>query len=134
MRNMILCTVILLTGFSTGLYAQTGTVEGTVTDGNTRETMHGVNVVGQETTRGTTTNADGEYSLEVDVGEVVVFSYVGYEPQTVQIDNGHLEEGLDVIMVSAVAAMDEMVVVGFGCERSANLAAAGWRLSGEAGE
>src|SRR5690625_472852 len=109
MRNMILCTVILLTGFSTGLYAQTGTVEGTVTDGNTGETMPGVNVVVQETTSGTTTNADGEYSLEVDVGEVVVFSYVGYEPQTVQIDNGHLEEGLDVIMVSAVAAMDEMV-------------------------
>jgi len=131
MRNMILCTVILLTGFSTGLYAQTGTVEGTVTDGNTGETMPGVNVVVQETTSGTTTNADGEYSLEVDVGEVVVFSYVGYEPQTVQIDNGHLEEGLDVIMVSAVAAMDEMVVVGFGTQRRANVTGAVSTVSGE---
>src|SRR5690625_1551562 len=135
MRTMIRCitlllTVFLSTAYTASTYAQTGNVEGTVTDGSTGETMPGVNVVIQETTTGTTTNADGEYSLEVDVGEVVVFSYVGYEPQTVQIDNGHLEEGLDVIMVSAVAAMDEMVVVGFGTQRRANVTGAVSTISG----
>ncbi|MFW5945063.1 MAG: carboxypeptidase-like regulatory domain-containing protein, partial [Bacteroidota bacterium] len=60
-------------------------VTGTVTDAQTGDPLPGVNIVVQGTKKGTTTDKDGEYSIEVPADATLVFSFVGYEEQSVEI-------------------------------------------------
>ena len=59
------------------------TLTGTVTEQSTSIPLPGVNVVIKNTTTGTSTDFDGNYQIEVNNGDVLVFSYVGY--QTIEI-------------------------------------------------
>ncbi|WP_340105961.1 SusC/RagA family TonB-linked outer membrane protein [Rhodohalobacter sp. 8-1] len=91
------------------------TVEGRVTDANTGEALTGVTIVAPGTNIGTTTDLNGDYSLTVpDETEALVFSYVGYLSQEVQI-NGRSE--INIELQEEVIAMDEAVVTAFGLER-----------------
>lgn len=67
-------------------WAQTGTITGVVVDAETGETLIGANVVLDGTTIGSTTDLDGRYTIPgVDPGQYAVrFSYIGYQPKTVQ--------------------------------------------------
>ena len=61
------------------LYAQTGKVEGVVTDGEFNEPLAFANVLVKGTTTGTTTDFDGNYTIDLDPGTyTLVFSFVGY--------------------------------------------------------
>ena len=63
------------------------TIKGTVTDENS-EKLPGVSVTVKGTTRGSTTNANGEFSIAVPNDKsILVFSFVGYEPQEILINN-----------------------------------------------
>jgi TonB-dependent starch-binding outer membrane protein SusC len=87
------------------------TVSGTVSDefGNP---LPGVNVLVKQTTNGTTTDADGKYSISVAAGtETLVFSFIGYELQEVAIDN---RSSIDVSMLPDIASLEEVVVIGYG--------------------
>jgi TonB-linked SusC/RagA family outer membrane protein len=87
-------------------------VRGRVTDGDTGETIPGVNVVVRQTTIGTVTDINGRYTLTIpDDAQVLVFSFVGYETQEVAIA-GRTE--INVAMRPSIAQLDEMVVVGYG--------------------
>jgi len=92
--------------------AQDREVRGRVSDADTGETIPGVNVVVRGTTIGTTTDAQGQYRLTVPEGaEILVFSYVGYEPQEVTI-TGRTQ--VDVRLRPSIAQLQELVVVGYG--------------------
>lgn len=92
------------------------TVTGTIKDEN-GETFPGVNVVIKGTTNGTTTDADGKYSLTVDNDNAtLVFSFVGYKTQEVAIAGRSI---VDVILSPDVQSLDEVVVTALGIERSA---------------
>ncbi|GAB3495842.1 TonB-dependent receptor [Spirosoma knui] len=97
------------------------TITGTVTD-ETGAGLPGVSVVTKGTQRGTTTNADGRYTLTVPSnGAVLVFSFVGYITQEVTIGN------LRTVNVSLKAdqkTLNEVVVVGYGVQKKANLTGA----------
>ena len=61
---------------SFALFSQNGTVNGSVSDSETNEPLPGVNVVVKNTTKGTNTDFDGNFSIQdVSSGEVLVFSY-----------------------------------------------------------
>ena len=125
MKNKLLLTTILICVFVSSGFAQDVTVEGTVTDAATGEQLPGVNVVIQDTSTGTTTGMDGSYSINVDgPGTAIVFSYVGYEAQTVSITSSHIDQGLDVELQEDVALLDELVVVGFGTQERAQVTGA----------
>lgn len=79
--------LILLFSLSSHLQAQRHKVSGYVLDANTGEGLPGVNVVVKGTFRGLATNIDGFYSIEVKMGEVLVFSFLGMRTQEVKIDN-----------------------------------------------
>ena len=86
-------------------------VTGTVTDAETGDPLPGVNIVVEGTTTGTSTDMDGEYSIEVPSDATLVFSFVGYQEQTVDV-NGR--EEISVTMEQAVTELEEVVAVGYG--------------------
>jgi len=125
MKQWLLLVPILLLGLSNSAIAQTESVEGTVTDATTGEPLPGVNIVIEGTTTGTTTAGDGSYSISVDSpGTVLVFTFIGYMTQSIAITMDHINDGLDIVLDDDVALLDEMIVVGFGTQRRADVTGA----------
>jgi TonB-dependent starch-binding outer membrane protein SusC len=90
------------------------TVKGIVTDKNTGEALPGVNVVVRGTTIGTVTDVAGSYTLVVPTTSgTLVFSFIGYATQEVAIAGRTI---LDVILLSDIAQLNEVVVVGYGTQ------------------
>ena len=60
--------------------AQSGTITGSVTDSENNDALPGVNVILKNTTNGTNTDFNGNFSLDnIESGDVLVFSYLGYK-------------------------------------------------------
>lgn len=93
---------------STLAFAQ-NRVTGTVTD-KTGEPLIGVNVLEAGTTNGCITDTDGKYSLNVEKGKTLVFSFIGYRKQEVKVTRNIL----NVTMAEDTELLDEVVVIGYG--------------------
>jgi iron complex outermembrane receptor protein len=92
---------------------QTITVKGKVTDGQGGG-LPGVNIVVKGTTIGTTTDIDGDYSLDLNSSNVIlVFSYIGYLGQEVALEG---RSTLNLSLVEDVQNLEEVVVVGYGTQ------------------
>lgn len=90
-------------------------VEGRVTDADTGEPLTGVTVFVVGTNTGTTTDADGRFSLTVpDDAETLAFSYVGYIRQEIPIGD---RTEFNIQLASDVAMLDDVVVVGYGTQQ-----------------
>ncbi len=87
------------------------TLTGTVTEQATSIPLPGVNVVVKGTITGATTNFDGNYQIKINNGDVIVFSYIGYQSQEV-IYTG--QATLDIELSEDAAQLDEIVVIGYG--------------------
>ncbi|NNE77655.1 MAG: TonB-dependent receptor plug domain-containing protein, partial [Pricia sp.] len=95
-------------------HAQTTTVSGTVTSADDGLALPGVNVVVKGTTNGTVTDFDGNYSLDVsDTNGTLMFSYIGFKAQEIPISGNTT---INVSMQEDAAALDEVVVVGYGTQ------------------
>lgn len=91
------------------------TIRGKVVD-DTGEPLAGVSILLKGTTTGTTTDADGNYSLTVPEGTgTLVFSFIGFSAQEVSIDNRNV---IDVILVPDITALEEVVVTALGISRA----------------
>ena len=98
--------------------AQEGQVRGKVT-ADTGEALPGVNVLIKGTTVGTTTDVDGNYSLNVQQsGSFLIFSFIGFESKEVAIGTSSV---IDVTMIADAETLDEIVVVGYGEIRKSDL-------------
>ena len=100
-KIMMIC---MLLGGSNFIVAQQ--VSGTVTD-DTSQPLPGVSVILKGTTSGTTTDFDGNYSITANNGDVLVFSYVGFNSQEITVNGTEL----NIEMQSGVS-LDEVVLVG----------------------
>lgn len=118
-----LCSVFLSVFLlaSMAAWTQTRTITGTVTEkGNVP--LPGVSVVVKGTTLGTTTNLDGKYSLQVPVEATnILFSFVGFETQDIVIGSRVV---IDVELASSTTEIEEVVVVGYGTQKVANVSGA----------
>ncbi|WP_299534506.1 SusC/RagA family TonB-linked outer membrane protein [Ulvibacterium sp.] len=112
-RKLIVFLVLVLGAFP--LLAQNKTVSGTVTDSSDGSPLPGVNVLVQGTTNGTQTDFDGNYSIDVAEGNVLVFSYIGMMSQSITVGASNT---VDVQMVVDENQLDEVVVTALGLERS----------------
>ncbi len=111
------------------LFAQSTSITGKVTDSQTGEALPGVNVVVSNTTTGTATNADGQYTLSVsNAQDTLVFSYIGYITQKVPV-NGRTS--IDVALVQQAVQGQELVVVGYGTEKKRDLTGSVSTVSGD---
>ncbi|HSP11478.1 MAG TPA: TonB-dependent receptor [Salegentibacter sp.] len=116
-----LCSILLLFGGFFSMQAQTFTVEGNVTDENGMPLL-GVNVLVKGETRGTTTDFDGNFSIsEVSEENVLVLSYVGFETMEVPVDG---ESFLNIVLNSDSAALEEVVVIGYGTQQRKDITGA----------
>ena len=92
-------------------------ITGTVVDeqGNT---LPGVNVMKKGSKTGVSTDMDGNFTIDANKGEILVFSYIGFNNQEIQIrDNKNLK----IVMKSEAQQMNEVVIVGYGSQKKTNL-------------
>ncbi len=92
--------------------AQSREISGTVKD-NSDAPLVGASVVEKGTTNGSITDLDGNFSLKVNAGAVLVVSFVGYESKEVSVGN---ETALSIVLVEG-NALNEVVVVGYGTQK-----------------
>lgn len=100
----------------TAIEPQERLVKGKVTDAERGEGLPGVSILLKGTQKGTTTNPNGEFSIAVpDEKAILVFSFVGYEPQEMLVGN---RTQLTVSLKADTKALNEVVVVGYGTQRA----------------
>jgi len=120
----MLCVFLLLwlCGTSWAFQAPELFVSGTVSSQTDEETLPGVTVLVKGTGTGTITNIDGKYSINVaDEEGVLVFSSIGYTTQEIAV-NGR--SNIDVFMIEDMQNLDEVVVIGYGTQKSRDITGA----------
>ncbi|MCP9199708.1 TonB-dependent receptor [Gramella sp. GC03-9] len=111
-----LLTLLLVLVVQIG-FAQEKTVTGTVLDEDGLP-LPGVNVIEQGTSNGTQTDFDGNYSISVAPGDVLVFSYVGFQQQTITVGSSNV---YNVSLLVDAAALDEVVVTGYVTQKKSDI-------------
>ncbi|TFH27557.1 MAG: SusC/RagA family TonB-linked outer membrane protein, partial [Bacteroidia bacterium] len=107
--------------FHTDLF-QSHTVTGIVTAAEDGSALLGVSIQVKGKAKGTITNQNGDYTLEIDNQDaILIFSYIGYFSQEIPV-NGQLV--IDVQMVQDTKTLDEVVVIGYGTQKKINLSGA----------
>jgi TonB-linked SusC/RagA family outer membrane protein len=112
-------SLLLLFAFSPGLWAQQGTVKGRVSSGDS--TLNNVTVQVKGANRGTQTDQNGQFSLEAAPDAILIFSRVGYASQEVSIGG---KKYLDIQLVATAKEMSEVIVVGYGTQKKADVTGA----------
>ena len=93
-------------------------ISGTVTSAEDDEPLPGVSILVKGTQKGTTTNFDGNYSIEVSPGSVLQFSYIGYLTKEVNVSN---QSTINVGLDADLEQLEEVVVVGYGAVKKSDL-------------
>jgi TonB-dependent starch-binding outer membrane protein SusC len=118
MKRLLLLVIVL--SFAASLYAQ-HSVEGTITDAKSGETLIGVTIQIKGTTVGTTTDVNGKYHLVSDqltATSVIVYSFIGYAKQE---QTPGPRTVIDIQMSAEQYTLDELVVVGYGTSKKRNV-------------
>jgi hypothetical protein len=121
MKKPILClSAILISLISFSQF----NITGKVIDAETKEALHGASVFAQNTTRGTTTDKDGNFNLGLDKGGYeLIISFTGYESQSINMQGANQE--LVIEMKKADNSMSEVII------KSSNEVADGWEKYGQ---
>ncbi|MFA5296752.1 MAG: SusC/RagA family TonB-linked outer membrane protein [Lutibacter sp.] len=128
MKNLriFLFNVILL--LPVVLFAQQ-TIKGKVTEATGGTGLPGVGVIIKGTGIGTATDFDGNYTLEkVNVGDVLVFSYMGFTTQSVTVGNNTT---VNVVLIESAETLDEIVLIGYGAAKKKDKTGAAIKISSE---
>ena len=119
MRKKVVCILAMLF-VSIWVSAQNRTVSGTVTDTN-QEPMIGVSILDKGTTNGVVTDLDGKFTLTVSSQSILQISYVGYTAQEIAVGN---RTDFTIVLQEDNQALTEVVVVGYGTQKKADLTSA----------
>jgi TonB-linked SusC/RagA family outer membrane protein len=124
LRLSVTKQLMLLTGFMflcSFVFAQQKTVTGTVT-GNNNQALPGVSVLLQNTTRGTSTDNSGRFSITAANGDVLLFRSIGYQDQTVTVGD---QTNLSIHMINQTdSTLNDVVVIGYQTVRRRDLTGA----------
>lgn len=114
MNKLYLSLIVWLCAWS-ALSAQTKKVSGQVLDQITLEPVIGANILAVGTSRGTVTDIDGNYSIEIDQGDTLEFSYIGYT--SLRLSSDEIQLNPIVYLNIDIAQLSEIVVTALGVER-----------------
>lgn len=110
-KNLNVTILILSLLLGNLAIAQQSVFSGKVTDSSSGEALPGVSIVVKGTTNGTISNFDGNFTLSVNRGDVIQFSFIGYETQEIAAQG---QQALRVALVVDTEQLDEVVVIGYG--------------------
>lgn len=113
---LLLCFLMAVTSRS-----QTRRLTGMVTSGDDNKPLPGVSVSVKGKTSGTTTAAGGEFTLDVNLQDVLLFSYTGYASEERTVGSS---QNMTVTLNAITGKMDEVVVIGYGTQRRKEFAGA----------
>ena len=124
--QFILMLLFLVSCWTT--FGQEKTVSGIVTDeGNLP--LPGVTVIVKGTSNGTTTDFDGNYTINLSNAQnILVFSYIGFKTQEVNVGN---QSTINVALETDLVGLDEIVIVGYGAMKKSDLTGAVASVSGD---
>ncbi len=117
-RNLMFKVLLMLMigcFLSIDAFAQQITVKGLVKD-TAGEPIIGANVVIKGTTNGTITDFDGNFQLNANKGDIIVISFIGYQPQEAQA-----AASMNIILKDDTELLDEVVVIGYGSVKKDDL-------------
>ncbi|WP_016990721.1 TonB-dependent receptor [Flavobacterium sp. ACAM 123] len=104
MKKLLLILTLI---FSAGLTAQEIKVSGVVTD-NTKEPLPGTSILVKGTTKGTSTDADGKYTISAAVGDILQFTFIGYESKNIKVTGSTV----NVTLAESGELLQDVVVLG----------------------
>ena len=120
--------LLLLLLFPFFAFAQTITVTGTVID-ELGESIPGVNIMEPGTSNGTISDIDGKYQINISPQSKLAFSFIGYRPITVDVNNQRI---INVTMKEDSQLLDELVVIGYGQMKRSDLTGAVTSINSDA--
>ncbi|MFL1013440.1 SusC/RagA family TonB-linked outer membrane protein [Flavisericum labens] len=127
-KNFKHCFFLLVVLLCLPIYAQAQVnVSGTVQD-EAGVPLPGVSIIIKNSSTGTTTDFDGNYSIKTASTDILVFNYLGYKKQEVSV-NGR--SSINVTMVEEAGVLDEVVVIGYGSTTRRDLTGAVASVTGE---
>ncbi len=114
--RLFVCLVLMLStlSFSEVMAQESRLVSGTVISASDQSPIPGVNVLVKGSTRGTITDFNGKYNIEVSDAETLVFSFIGYVAQEVTVSGKSV---INISMNDEVSDLDEVLVVGYGVQK-----------------
>lgn len=113
-------TVLLILASSVA-WSQSKTVTGKVTSEDDGSGIPGVNILEKGTSNGTVTDVNGGYSISIGSNSTLVYSFVGYTSQEVEVGN---QSALDIVLKLDVTSLSEVVVIGYGTQEKKELTSA----------
>jgi TonB-linked SusC/RagA family outer membrane protein len=123
---LLFCLPTLVQG-STNLTEEVKPITGIITSASDGLPLIGVTIAVQGTSSGTITDVDGNFSLDVEEGAVLVISYTGFQPQEVVVGS---ETTYNIVMQVDVALLDEVVVIGYGSLKKSHVTGAVAKVEG----
>lgn len=122
-----LFTLLVLMGLHFAVFAQTSSIRGQVLD-DRGDPIPGASVLRVGTTSGTVTDLDGYFTLQVNRGDQLRISFVGFQPKTITIG---AESSVTISLIQEIASLGEVVVVGYGTATKKELTGAVSQVQGE---
>ncbi len=116
LRKLLLVVMGLMCIIS--MQAQRHTVKGNVKDAADGSALPGVSVVVKNTTQGTITSFDGNFSIEAEQGSTLVFSFIGYKAQEATVTG---TSAINIELAQDVKGVEEVVVIGYGVSKKKDL-------------
>src|SRR5665648_156022 len=120
-KNLNVLILMLSLLFGNFAMAQQLVLSGKVTDSSSGESLPGVSIVVKGTTNGTISNAEGEFTLQPNNGDVVQFKFIGYKTQEIVAQG---QKNLQVALVVDNEQLDEVVVIAYGTKKKSDLTGA----------
>jgi len=101
------------------LFVFSQNISGNVIDSESSEPLAGVNILVEESNKGSVTDFDGNFAINnVEVGSKLIFSYLGYISQEILVE---IDDNIVVKMEKDLSVLDEVVVIGYGTQKLSDI-------------
>jgi len=115
MKKIIVLVGLVLIAMSFGIPEQEILIHGIVTSDSSGEALIGVSILEKGTSKGTTTDLDGKYSLEVSSEKsVLVFNFIGFVSQEIEVGR---QREINVVLEEDAQQLEELVVTGYATQQ-----------------
>ncbi|UZR99188.1 SusC/RagA family TonB-linked outer membrane protein [Chondrinema litorale] len=122
-------SLFLLLLIGTATYGQTPqTITGVVSSNSDQMPLPGATVLIKGTNTGSTTNFEGEFSIQASESDVLVVSYIGYIPKEIQVGS---QTNFEIALDEDIEQLEEIVVVGYGEQKKKLVTGAAVQVKGD---